>query len=275
MIKTHFQSASLEEQEAIIEETEQMLMMTVAIESLLATASEDGNRDGVVSAAIVSEFQILLTRMINSYEQEGIRERVLDVVVAVFRHPAKPAGRPALDIPGEQLRFLVENGFKITDMAQMFGCSCRTISRRLKEFNIEYNVYTDINDRQLDEMVSDIAARLPCCGIRSMQSMLRANGFTLQRERVRDSLHRVDPVGMLDRLQSRLHRRQYSVPHPNSLWHIDGYMKLIRWRMAIHGGIDGYSRVPVYLKISSNNKADTVLHAFLEGVDHYGLPSRA
>ena len=32
MIKTHFQSASLEEQEAIIEETEQMLMMmTVAL----------------------------------------------------------------------------------------------------------------------------------------------------------------------------------------------------------------------------------------------------
>ena len=138
------------------------------------------------NTAIVSEFQILLTRMVNSYEQEGIREHVLDVVAAVF-HPAKPAGRPAIDIPGEQLRFLVENGFKITDMAQMFGCSCRTISRRLKEFNIEYNVYTDINDRQLDEIVSDIAARLPCCGIRSMQSMLRANGFTLQRERVATS----------------------------------------------------------------------------------------
>ena len=268
MIKTHFQSASLGEQEAIIEETEQMLIMTVAVESLLAAASEDGR----VLSAIVREFQILLTRMINSYEQKGIREHVLDVVFAVF-HTAKPAGRPAIDIPEEQLRFLVENGFKITDMAQMFGCSCRTISRRLKEFGIEYNVYTDINDGQLDEIVGEIAARLPCCGIRSMQSMLRANGITLQRERVRDSLHRVDPVGMLDRLQSRLHRRQYSVPNPNSLWHIDGYMKLIRWRMAIHGGIDGFSRVPVYLKVSSNNKADTVLHAFLEGVDRYGLPS--
>ena len=61
-----------------------------------------------------------------------------------------------------------------------------------------------------------------------MQSMLRANGITLQRERVRDSLHHVDPVGMLDRLQSRLHHREYSVPNPNLLWHIDEYMKLIR-----------------------------------------------
>ena len=67
-----------------------------------------------------------------------------------------------------------------------------------KHSNRTYNTMTAfLVMRQLDEMVSDIAARLPCCGIRSMQSMLRANGFTLQRERVRDSLHRVDPVGML------------------------------------------------------------------------------
>ena len=192
----------------------------------------------------------------------------------VVVHPARPVGRPAIDIPENQLRFLVEHDFKITDIAQMFGCSGRTILRRLKEFNIEHNVYTDIDDSRLDAMVSDIAARLPCCGIRSMQSMLRANSIVLQRERVRESLYRVDPVGMQDRLRSRLHRRQYSVPSPNSLWHIDGYHKLIRWRLVIHGGIDGFSRVPVYLKVSSNNKADTVLQAFLEGVDRYGIPSR-
>lgn len=43
--------------------------------------------------------------------------------------------------------------------------------------------------------------------------------------------------------------------------------------MVIHGGIDGYSRVLVYLKVFSNNKADTVLQAFLEGVDGYGMLS--
>ena len=102
-----FESASLpgRRQEAIIEETEQMLIMTVAIESLLAAASDDGNRDGVLSA-FVSEFQILLTRMINSYEQEarqeGIPERIVLDIVAVF-HPAKPTGPPAIDIPGKQL----------------------------------------------------------------------------------------------------------------------------------------------------------------------------
>ena len=44
--------------------------------------------------------------------------------------------------------------------------------------------------------------------------------------------------------------------------------------MVVHGGIDGYTRIPVYLKCSSNNKADTVLHLFIKAVKEYGLPSR-
>ena len=43
--------------------------------------------------------------------------------------------------------------------------------------------------------------------------------------------------------------------------------------MVIHGGIDGYSRIAVYLKIASNNKADTVFDAFCEAVTKFGLPS--
>ncbi|KAK3702165.1 hypothetical protein QZH41_015071, partial [Actinostola sp. cb2023] len=41
--------------------------------------------------------------------------------------------------------------------------------------------------------------------------------------------------------------------------HIDGHHKLILWRIVVHGGIDGYSRVIVFLKTSTNNMASTVL----------------
>ena len=42
----------------------------------------------------------------------------------------------------------------------------------------------------------------------------------------------------------------------------------------IHGGIDGFSRVITYLKCATNNRADTVLHAFKEAANVYGVPSR-
>ena len=61
---------------------------------------------------------------------------------------------------------------------------------------------------------------------------------------------------------------------PNHLWHIDTNHKLVRWSFVITGAIDGYSRLPVILKCTGNNKAAAILKCFLEAVEFYGLPSR-
>ena len=55
---------------------------------------------------------------------------------------------------------------------------------------------------------------------------------------------------------------------------IDGNHKLIRWRLVIHGAIDGYSRLVLFLHCSDNNRASTVLQQFVGAVQVYGLPSR-
>lgn len=41
--------------------------------------------------------------------------------------------------------------------------------------------------------------------------------------------------------------------------------------MVVHGGVDG---LIMYLRCSSNNRAETVVQLFCEAVSAYGLPSR-
>lgn len=42
----------------------------------------------------------------------------------------------------------------------------------------------------------------------------------------------------------------------------------------IHDGIDGFSRLIVYLHASTNNRASTVLALFREAISYYNVPSR-
>ena len=48
----------------------------------------------------------------------------------------------------------------------------------------------------------------------------------------------------------------------------------MQWRLITHGGVDGYSRLIVYLKCASNIKSATVYESFLVAVGKYHLPSR-
>jgi hypothetical protein len=69
-------------------------------------------------------------------------------------------------------------------------------------------------------------------------------------------------------------RRVYKVRGANSLWHHDGNEKLRPWGFYVHGCVDGYSRLIIYLLCSNNKRAATVSGAFLHAVAKYGWPSR-
>ena len=103
---------------------------------------------------------------------------------------------------------------------------------------------------------------------------LLSRRIRVQRSTLRASIHRVDPTGVEIRRRFTVQRRVYSVPHPNYIWHIDGTHKLIRWRLVIHGAIDGFSRSVVYLKCSNNNRAATILTSFQQAVQTFGVPLR-
>ena len=103
---------------------------------------------------------------------------------------------------------------------------------------------------------------------------LRSYGIVVPRQPVRESMLLVNPIAVELRSTTTIARRVYSVPGPNALWHIDGLHCLIRWKIVIHGGIDGFSRRVVYLKASDNNRAQKVLELFLQGTRQCGWPSR-
>ena len=99
--------------------------------------------------------------------------------------------------------------------------------------------YSTISDSDLDSLVAQVklvkithAERFFLCPIYILL-LIR-----IQRSRLRASLHRVDHIAIEQRQRDTIRQCVYSVEAPNSLWHIDGNHKLIRWKLVVHGGID-------------------------------------
>ncbi|XP_057692850.1 uncharacterized protein LOC130916270 isoform X1 [Corythoichthys intestinalis] len=192
------------------------------------------------------------------------------------RKPSVP-GRPSLEVSVDIMESYILSGLPAAKIAELFGVSVRTIRRRMASHGLKMSdLYTTLGDEELDVMIGEIHRHNPRAGIRMIHGLLKSQGVQIQTYRVQNSLRRVDPEGTLARRLSMhvLKRRAYRVPAPNSLWHIDGNHKLIRWRIVIHAGVDGFSRFIVYIAAATDNKSTTVLDSFLSAVGQYGLPSR-
>ena len=107
-----------------------------------------------------------------------------------------------------------------------------TVRRRIVQFGLEEMKVSGLTDSELDGITYDFVHIYPNGGQKS--GFLRGRGIHVQRCCNRSSLLRVDPRGIRRRFRQALHHRDYYVPMPNSLWHIDGHHKLIRWRIVTH-----------------------------------------
>ena len=80
--------------------------------------------------------------------------------------------------------------------------------------------FFEITDKDLEALVLDIKAEMPDVGERMLMGALVARGVKVERERLRRTIQKVDPVNTALRWSSFVIRRPYSVPGSNSLWHL-------------------------------------------------------
>ena len=177
----------------------------------------------------------------------------------------------------------------VSKLAQMIGIHRNTLHSYLKKYKIEYQ-HTQWWPGFADKAFSQYQAtdRLHKW---YLSGSPRRHGLRIQRQRIAESLHRVDPLGRVLHCHTTVHRCQYQVSRPNALWHMGEHHKLIPWGIVIYGIVDGYwctvcavlseyflwsdaLHQAVALEAHINNKSSTVLETFLHGVERFGLPSR-
>jgi hypothetical protein len=205
-------------------------------------------------------------------------------------------GRPRIEIEPGVLSSVLSIEPKTT-LATMLGCSARTVRRRQKDIEHQTGVplapqRSTLPDNELDGIVGGILAEFPHYGRSMLMGAMTFQGHNVPERRVRESLDRVRGAPGRFFGSRPIHRRKYFVPAANSLWHHDGQhgalrlalraagavsqtgSGLIRWKLVIHGFIDGKTRFVVGLRAHNNNRAATVLRFFSQIISVHGCPSR-
>ena len=212
---------------------------------------------------------------------------VKPVEVVHTGHRGPPCKKPNLALL--QAAMAPGHHISVSKLSWMIGIHRNTLRSYLKKYKINYQ-HTPISDDDLDLLIKHFRSIKPQAGLQYLSGSLRRHGLCIQRQRIAESLHQMDPLGRVLHCHTTVHRRQYQVSCPNALWHMNGHHKLIHWGIVIHGIVDGYCCTVcavlseyflwsyalyqvVALKAHTNNKSSTVLETFLHGVERFGLPS--
>jgi len=239
--------------------------------SLLRSIAFDIEQDRMEWESLATAFLEVLRAIENHIKTLAVEPSLISRSECETLRTGNP-GRPQFYVPAETLEDL-GLGYSMAKISRMFGVSRWTIYRRIQSYGLQNTVqFSLLSDAELDELVLEYMGRHGfTTGRTYLAGYLKSVGLRVQRRRIRECLARVDPANTALRWGIVVSRRQYSVPWPNSLWHLDGHHSLIRWGLVIHGCIDGFSRRIMFLRCSNNNLSQTVLELFLKAIENDAL----
>jgi len=161
----------------------------------------------------------------------------------------------------------------VSMLASGLGYSKSVVERHMKKLG--FVKYPVVSDEELAVRIRRLRTNdLKDAGVTFMRGILRSQGVFASHEQIYRVMKQMDPGGMTQRLHRKIMRVRYCVSRAMFIWHMDANEKLAkRYGIWIHGCVDGYSRMIVYLKASMNKLSSTVEMAFDEAVGRLGYPS--
>lgn len=143
----------------------------------------------------------------------------------LLNHTGKP-GRPRIEIDPNILEVTLPVEQKTT-VARLIGCSARTVRRRQLEVEKRTGASltpsrSTMTDDELDAIVGGILEEFPHFGRSMLMGAMTFRGHNVPERRIRGSLDRVRGAPGRFFGSRPIHRRKYTVPAVNSLWHHDG-----------------------------------------------------
>jgi hypothetical protein len=170
---------------------------------------------------IITDVKVLKEKCELLSTEELPAEGVLSTSLIFIRNGSR--GRPKIDVNIDQVCTLKEMGFSWVSIAKFIGVSRTTLYKKCDEANI-LTTYrcdpTNPTNAEIDEVLIKFKSDFPNAGERMIIGHFRSLGICVTRDRIRNSIHKLDPLNTSLRWNAKIHRHSYSVAGPNSLWHI-------------------------------------------------------
>jgi hypothetical protein len=173
------------------------------------------------------------------YDLETFSGNLDEITGVSFNNEEQPNAvrvrQTRLKIDKSKLESLLSLGFSVRKIARdgLLGKALHynTIHSFMKNNNMLSikERYTIMSDNELKEIITNINKDFPNSGIREVVSHLKSRDppILIQRNQCARLLAEIDQVGTAVRWAQVIQRRQYQVPSPNSLWHMDSHHSLV------------------------------------------------